>query len=328
MDSAGSPMKKQSSLKGMKRMHSTVSAHSETKEEEEESEEKVLEDFSLGRVMQLNSPEWFYILVGCIAAGINGATQPAFAVIFSRILTVYSYDPVTQLDLINSSTMLYCLLFAGLGLIIMASTLIQGAALGKSGEELTSRLRHQAFKAMLRQEIGWFDSEKNSTGALTTRLATEAAQVQGATGARIGVMMQAFFNIGVAIIISFIFGWQLTLLVLGFLPLIAVAGAIEWQLVQASSEQDKEALEVSGKIATEAIENIRTVASLTREQTFFKNYVTLLEGPYMTNLKRAQASGLSYGFSQGIIFFAYAATFRLGGHLVEIGVMTFDDVFL
>ena len=47
-----------------------------------------------------------------------------------------------------------------------------------------------------------------------------------------------------------------------------------------------------------------------------------------TNLKRAQASGLSYGFSQGIIFFAYAATFRLGGHLVEIGVMTFDDVFL
>lgn len=47
-----------------------------------------------------------------------------------------------------------------------------------------------------------------------------------------------------------------------------------------------------------------------------------------TNLKRAQASGIAYGVSQGIIFFAYAAAFRLGGHLVEIQVMTFDNVFL
>ena len=29
------------------------------------------------------------------------------------------------------------------------------------------------------QEIGWFDEEKNSTGALTTRLSEDAAQVQG-----------------------------------------------------------------------------------------------------------------------------------------------------
>ena len=32
---------------------------------------------------------------------------------------------------------------------------------------------------MLRQEIGWYDEERNSTGALTTRLANDAGQVQG-----------------------------------------------------------------------------------------------------------------------------------------------------
>ena len=31
---------------------------------------------------------------------------------------------------------------------------------------------------MLRQEIGWYDEEKNSTGALTTRLANDAGQVK------------------------------------------------------------------------------------------------------------------------------------------------------
>lgn len=32
---------------------------------------------------------------------------------------------------------------------------------------------------MLGQEIGWFDDHRNSPGALTTRLATDASQVQG-----------------------------------------------------------------------------------------------------------------------------------------------------
>ena len=32
---------------------------------------------------------------------------------------------------------------------------------------------------MLRQEMGWHDDEKNSTGALTTRLANDAGEVQG-----------------------------------------------------------------------------------------------------------------------------------------------------
>lgn len=55
----------------------------------------------------------------------------------------------------------------------------QGYCFGYSGESLTSRLRRLVFKAMLRQDISFFDNHKNSTGALTTRLATDASQVHG-----------------------------------------------------------------------------------------------------------------------------------------------------
>jgi len=55
----------------------------------------------------------------------------------------------------------------------------QGYAFSKSGELLTRRLRRLGFHAMLGQEIGWFDDRRNSPGALTTRLATDASQVQG-----------------------------------------------------------------------------------------------------------------------------------------------------
>ena len=50
---------------------------------------------------------------------------------------------------------------------------------GKSGEALTERLRSMMFRALLRQEVAYFDDEKNSTGALCTRLSTEASIVQG-----------------------------------------------------------------------------------------------------------------------------------------------------
>ena len=48
-----------------------------------------------------------------------------------------------------------------------------------AGENLTKRLRSHLFTAFLRQEVGWFDEERNSTGALTTRLASDTALIQG-----------------------------------------------------------------------------------------------------------------------------------------------------
>ena len=44
---------------------------------------------------------------------------------------------------------------------------------------------------------------------------------------------------GVALIISFYYGWQLTFLVIGFLPFIALAGAINAQLQAGNTVSQK-----------------------------------------------------------------------------------------
>lgn len=51
---------------------------------------------SLFRVLRLNASEWPYILVGLICAIINGAIQPLFAVLFSKIITVSHCQPCYQ----------------------------------------------------------------------------------------------------------------------------------------------------------------------------------------------------------------------------------------
>ena len=42
------------------------------------------------KVLRLNLPEWPYILVGLICAAINGAIQPLFSILFSKIVAVRS----------------------------------------------------------------------------------------------------------------------------------------------------------------------------------------------------------------------------------------------
>lgn len=52
-------------------------------------------------------------------------------------------------------------------------------SLGMSGERLTMRIRRKMFRAMLSQEMGWYDDKVNGVGAICARLSGEAASVQG-----------------------------------------------------------------------------------------------------------------------------------------------------
>uniref|UniRef100_A0A8V1A1F7 Bile salt export pump n=1 Tax=Gallus gallus TaxID=9031 RepID=A0A8V1A1F7_CHICK len=273
--------------------------------------------FPADRILKYNASEWPYMVIGSLGAAVNGALSPLYALLFSQILGTFSIlDEEKQKVQING----VCLLFVLVGIVSFFTQFLQGYNFAKSGELLTRRLRKIGFQAMLGQDVGWFDDRRNSPGALTTRLATDASQVQGATGSQIGMMVNSFTNIGVAIIIAFYFSWKLSLVIM----------SVQAKMLTGFAAQDKKALEATGQVTllkNEALSNIRTVAGIGKEKKFIDAFEKNLDMPYRAAIKKANVYGICFGFAQSIVFIANSVSYRYGGFLVQTEGLHYSFVF-
>lgn len=301
------------------------SSKSSGKKEKKELEEENLPAVPYSRILALNKPEWLYVLLGVIAAAVLGGVHPTFALVYGKVIGAFQEtDPEKR----SKNTLLLSLMFLLLGVITLAAYIVQGFMFGKSGEILTMRLRSLSFKTLLQQEIGWYDDQKNAVGVLLTWLATDASQVKGATGSRLGLMTMTLFTLLTAIIIAFVYNWQLTLLILACIPFLVATNAVSLSSMSGHAAKDQKALEEAGRISTETVENIRTVASLTKEEAFYERYVASLNGPYRDSLKKAPLYGFTYGVAQSANYFVNAAVFRFGAWLIAHCLTNFEDVFV
>lgn len=306
-------LKKQKSVNDRKKSFAESFSGAEDSEKKEEKDEKI-PDVSLKKMFSLNAPEWYYIIIGCLAGIATGAANPAFAVILSKVLTVFqrcSYDEQKE------GIIFYCIAFAAIGGISFISNFLMSSMFALSGENMTKRIRSKCFKAVLSQDLGYFDNPENNVGVLTTRLSTEAAAVQGATGVRIGNVLMNISNLGVGVVLSFYYGWSIALLIIGFVPLLILSGFVQTKVLTGFSSKDKENLEKAGRICYESIGNIRTVALLNKEKYFVKAYSDNIDLPHKRNMKMANFSGVMVGISNAMMFYAMATSFVVGGIIIE-----------
>ncbi|XP_012942089.1 ATP-dependent translocase ABCB1 [Aplysia californica] len=322
-----------SSSKGLQKQVSLVARDSKRKAKADisspgkpgsQKEEPEAEPVTIAQVFHYNSTEWHLILIGSFSSLVTGAVHPCFSFVISEFIKTFSVEDETEqmnhVHILGASII-------GIAIISAISRMFQGYSFSKSGAILTARLRRLTFASIVNQDMEFFDQPHNQVGAIASKLSADASMVQGATGSKIGQVLEAISVLGCSLTIAFVFGWKLALVVVSFLPLMIISGLVQGRAIAGAAKKDRSQLQQAGKLCSEVVDNVRTVASINREEYFVDKFCELIDQTIASNKKMSIIYGITYGVANCLVFFAYAAAFYYGSTLVENGEIEFYNVF-
>ncbi|XP_035825122.1 ATP-dependent translocase ABCB1 [Aplysia californica] len=319
------------------------------------------------RLLKMNAPEWYCILIGCVAGFINGAVQPAWGIVFAEVTRGWNFvqiclDPTQSMlwalnpynltsftkdyllcfhsrcsplqalsedtDSEQKDTIRDCCIYSVcIAVVSFFAYLGQEYMFGLSGEALTMRVRDLLFRSIIGQNMAFFDDKRHETGALSLQLSEDASVVQGTLKTLVGCAFLTLGNLGVGLVISLIYSWQLALALVGFVPVLVVSGMLTVKYISGAANENKIAMEDASKNAMASIDNVKTVASLTLEDTLYNQFSQSLWGPYKTNIKNSLRASFAFGVSQGVYYLTFSVCFYYGAQLLEDDDIDYYDIF-
>lgn len=251
--------------------------------------------------------------VGAVSAFCAGAGMPAFSFVLGDMVTKLLANPAD----VESKMARASLIMTIVGLIVFV---LQGAHVFcfmlASGRQM-ARIKTLYFGAILRQEIGWHDLHK--PGELTARMTGDTRVLRNGINDKLsgGIMQMGtgLFGFG----FGFYYSWQLTLVMLGTLPLLAGASAVVADVMTKMTEASREHFARAGAVATEVIENIRTVQVFGQEDREAERFASAVQDAEGAGIRKEFVSSTSVGVTYAVMFASYTIAFWFSAYLVEWG---------
>lgn len=260
----------------------------------------------------LNKKEWKAMVFGLLLSAICGGGNPTQAVFLAKSITALSL-PLSEHAKIRRQAKFWSLMYLMLAFVQLLALLSQGIAFSYCAERLIHRVRDQAFRYILRQDIAYFD--KNLSGALTSFLSTETTHLAGLSGITLMTFLLLITTLVAASAIGLAVGWKLNLVCISTIPLLLACGYFRLAMLVKFQKEKKKVHEKSASYACEATSAIRTVAFLTREDDVWNHYHEQLLGQSRQLVVSILKSSVLYALSQSLQFLCMALGFWYGGTL-------------
>ncbi|KAG0030198.1 Multidrug resistance protein 1 [Podila clonocystis] len=278
----------------------------------------------IGRVIRIMRPELAVAIFGGLMSGVSGAIFPVFSKIFSKMLNILT---APESPTFTKDSNFYSLMFVVIAIVALFSNGISIYIFELIGEKMARRMRTLSFKAIMSQEMGFFDKEENSTGALSSRLATDAFQMHELVSQLLKTACSTLAILIIGLVFAFTANWILTLIILALIPVLGIAQYYEIAALTGFGAKTQKAYEQSGRVAGEAIANLRTVAALAKESVFEAKYEAVTREPHKYSLHKAYFASIGFAISQGVMYWAYAVGFYAGYRLEKAGLMEWSEMF-
>uniref|UniRef100_A0A7N0REW6 ABC transporter B family member 9 n=1 Tax=Kalanchoe fedtschenkoi TaxID=63787 RepID=A0A7N0REW6_KALFE len=252
------------------------------------------------------------MVVGTAGAVVNGVSQPFMTIVFGQLINSFAaVDKDSVLDLVSEVS----LKFVYLAIVAGTASFLQVACWMATGERQAARIRSLYLKTMLRQDVGYFDTEV-TTGEVIGRMSGDTNVIQEAIGEKVGKFIQLASTFVGGFIIAFIKGWKLALVLLPSIPVMVVAGAAMALVMSRMSSRVQSAYADAGNVVDQTVGAIRTVVSFTGEKKAIEKYDQKLVIAYESIAHQGMASGAGLGCIMVMSFFTYALALWYGGRLI------------
>ncbi|XP_024020533.1 ABC transporter B family member 9 isoform X2 [Morus notabilis] len=252
------------------------------------------------------------MVVGTVCAAANGVSQPLMTLIFGKLINSFGEsDQSHVLDEVSKVSLDFVYLAIGTSI----ASFLQVACWMVTGERQATRIRGLYLETILRQDIAFFDTE-TTTGEVIGRMSGDTILIQDAMGEKVGKFIQLVSTFLGGFVIAFVKGWLLTLVLLGCIPLIVLAGGAMATIMSKMASRGQVAYAEAGNVVEQTVGSIRTVAAFTGEKKAIEKYNSKLVIAYNMMAKQGLASGLGLGTVLLIVFGTYGLAVWFGSKLI------------
>ncbi|XP_042488559.1 ABC transporter B family member 19 [Macadamia integrifolia] len=261
--------------------------------------------------------DWCLMIAGSLGAVIHGSAMPVFFLLFGDLVNGFGKNQ-SNLKQMTEEVSKYALYFVYLGLIVCLSSYAEIGCWMYTGERQVSTLRKKYLEAVLKQDVGFFDTDAR-TGDIVFSVSTDTLLVQDAISEKVGNFIHYLSTFLAGLVVGFISAWRLALLSVAVIPGIAFAGGLYAYTLTGLTSKSRESYANAGIIAEQAIAQARTVYSYVGESKALNSYSDAIQNTLKLGYKAGMAKGLGIGCTYGIACMSWALVFWYAGVFIRNG---------
>ncbi|KAJ4979290.1 hypothetical protein NE237_010070 [Protea cynaroides] len=259
--------------------------------------------------------DYVLMAIGTVGAIVHGCSLPLFLRFFADLVNSFGSN-ANNIDKMTQEVVKYAFYFLVVGAAIWGSSWAEISCWMWTGERQSTKMRIKYLEAALNQDVQFFDTEVR-TSDVVFAINTDAVMVQDAISEKLGNFLHYLATFVSGFVVGFTAVWQLALVTLAVVPLIALIGGIHTTALAKLSSKSQEALSKAGNIAEQTIVQIRTVLSFVGESRALQAYTSSLRVAQRIGYKTGFAKGLGLGATYFTVFCCYALLLWYGGYLVR-----------
>lgn len=204
--------------------------------------------------------------------------------------------------------------FMVLGAIVFCSMTAQATLMETAAAEMTMNLKTEWFKALLRQDITYYDIMDVSGEA--TIITTNANKYRKGIGRKLAEGVQFFITFFGGLGYAFWASWQTSLAVLAIAPFITVSTIFLVKMNKSVTSRANASYAKAGSIVSTSVSAIRTILALNAVEIMIERFKAATREAYEGAVSQVAWLGLANGCSMGSMLLSYIIVTLFGSWLL------------